>query len=328
MSIVFDGICLGDGPVTGVARAFLHGLTAYAAQFPGATVLLLPGGAHPPAIDGVRCVDAPRGAWRRQLMLPRLLRELRADVLHSPVAAVPLRAPCPTIATVHDLPWLEPTSGETAPLRRQLATRASLRAAAAVLAPSLFTLAAARQLVPDARHLHHIPHGLPPLADAPPVPRDGPFLVLGDDRPRKNRARIAAAHVLARREHTDLPPLRFVGPPHDYVDEQEKRRLLRSCRAVVQCSLFEGFGLPVLEAMQAGAPVVCSELPPFRELAGVEAVFADPRDIAAIGAALVAVLDARTHARLAAAGPRRAAAFPASATAQRWRELHTQLGAR
>jgi glycosyltransferase involved in cell wall biosynthesis len=326
--IVFDGICLGDGPVTGVARSFLHGLVAYAAQFPGDLVLLLPDGARPPDLDGVRCAAAPRGALRRQLLLPRLLRALGADLLHSPVAAVPLRAPCPTIATVHDLPWLDPTSGERTPLRRRLATRASLRAASAVLAPSQHTLAAARTLVADAARLHHVPHGLPPLAGTAAGPRDGPFLVLGDDRPRKNRARVAAAHVLAARADAELPPLRFVGPPRDYVDEAEKARLLRTCRAVVQCSLFEGFGMPVLEALQAGAPVVCSDIAPFRELAGDDAVFADPRRIPSIAAALSAVLTTGTRARLAAAGPRRAAAFPASETARRWHELHTRLVAR
>ncbi|MBL8728871.1 MAG: glycosyltransferase [Planctomycetes bacterium] len=228
-------------------------------------------------------------------------------MLHSPVAAA---------------------AGERTPRWRRLATRLSLRAASAVLAPSQFTLHLARALVHDPRRLHHVPHGLPPLDAAEPAPRDGPLLVLGDDRPRKNRGRVAAAHVLAARERPDLPPLRFVGPPHDYVDEAEKRRQLQRCRAVVQCSLFEGFGLPVLEAMQAGAPLVCSELAPFRELVADDAVFVDPRDIRDIAAGLLRVLEPAVSARLVAAGPRRAAAFPAGATARRWREIHTRLVAR
>jgi glycosyltransferase involved in cell wall biosynthesis len=231
---------------------------------------------------------------------------------------------------VHDLPWLCPDAGERTPLRQRVATRLSLRAASAVLAPSLFTLGAARSLVPDARRLHHVPHGLPPLAatDNEPAARDGPLLVLGDDRPRKNRGRVAAAHVLAARQRPDLPPLRFVGPPRDYVDETEKWRLLRRCRAVVQCSLFEGFGLPVLEALQVGAPLLASDIPPFRELASDDAVWVDPHDIAGIAAGLLRVLDPVVQTRLAAAGPRRAAAFPVAATARRWRALHTELVAR
>ncbi len=325
MRIAFDGICLAGGPPTGVARAFLHGLHAYAAQYPGDLLLLLPDGAPAPASPVLRTVPAPLGAWRRQALLPRLLREVGAELLHSPVAAVPLRATCPTLATVHDLPWLCADAPERTPLRRRLATRWALRAAAAVLAPSQFTFAAARRLVGDEQRLHLVPHGLPPLADAPAAPRDGPFLVLGDDRPRKNRERVLAAHHRAARERPDLPALRCVGPPHDYVDEAEKARLLRTCRAVVQCSLFEGFGLPVLEALQAGAPLVCSDIPPFRELAGDVAVFVDPHEPASIAAGLLRVLEPATRARLIAGGPGRAAAFPASRTAAAWRALHTRL---
>lgn len=326
MNVVFDGVCLGDGAVTGVGRAFLHGVAAYAAQFGGEPCLLVPAGVEPPSIPGLRFVTAPRGALQRQLALPRLLRELRAAVLHSSVAAVPLRAPCATIATVHDLPWLASDAGERASMRRRLATRVALGAASAVLTPSQFTFAAAQRLLGDARRLHHVPHGLPPLPAHAREPRDGPLLVLGDDRPRKNRTRIAAAHGLAARQRADLPALRFVGPPHDYVDEAEKARLLRRCCALVQGSLFEGFGLPVLEALQAGAPVVCSDLPPLREVAGDDAVFVDPRDVDSIARGLLAVLAQDRRDQLVAAGPRRAAAFPITATTARWRQLHQELG--
>lgn len=324
MRIVFDGGCLRDGPPTGVARAFLDGLEAYAQAWPGELALLLPEGATAPAFAGVQIAGAPCSAWRRQLGLPRLLRELGAAVLHSPVAAVPLFAACPTIATVHDLPWLDPGSGERTSLRRRAATRLALRAASAVLAPSRFTFAAARALVRPER-LHLVPHGLPPLPPEPALPRDGPLLALGDDRPRKNRARVARAHRLAAERRPDLPPLRFVGPPHDYVDERTKLHLLRSCRAVVQASLFEGFGLPVLEALRAGAPLVCSDLPPFRELAGDDAVYVDPRDENSIAIGLLRALDPEFAAHAALAGPRRAAAFPIAATVQQWRTLHLEL---
>ncbi|MBX3462028.1 MAG: glycosyltransferase [Planctomycetes bacterium] len=325
MKVVFDGICLGDGPITGVGRAFLHGLAAYAAAFGGDLDLLLPPAAEDPRLDGVNAVAAPAGAWSRQRTLPQLLRRLRADVLHSPVAAVPLAAPCPTIATVHDLPWRAADPVERTPLRRRLATWLALRSAAAVLAPSQFTAAAARPLLRDPERLHVVPHGLPPLPAAPRPPRDGPLLVLGDDRPRKNRQRTLAAHALAAARRPDLPPLRFLGPPDAYVDEAEKRRWLLRCTALVQASLFEGFGLPVLEALQAGAPVVCSDLPPLRELAGDAAIYVDPRDPAAIARGLLRVLDPDLRAVLAAAGPARAAAFPAADTAARWRAVHTAL---
>lgn len=329
MNVVFDGVCFGDGPVTGVGRSFLNGLQAYARQYPGESVLLVPDGApRPTAIPGVHVVTAPRGALRRQLGLPTLLRELRASVLHSSVAAVPLRAPCPTIATVHDLPWLHAESGERTSWRRRFATRRSLRAAAAVIAPSLFTLAAARRLLADHTSLHHIPHGIVLPEPVPTAARTGPFVVLGGDRPRKNRGRVAAAHVLAVRLRPDLPPLRFVGPPHDWVDEAEKDRLLRHCTASVQCSLFEGFGMPVLEAMAHGAPLLCSDIPPFRELAAGVAMFVDPRNIEAIAAAILELGKPPADQQRAAAGRERAATFAATTTAAKWRELHLALARR
>lgn len=329
MRVVFDGAGLGDGPVTGVGRAFLNALAAYVPIATGPVVLLLPPGARDPGLPDVGVVPAPRGALRRQLALPRLLRRLRADLLHSSVAAVPLRAPCPTIATVHDLPWLCAESGERTRRWPRFATRTSLRAATAVVAPSQFTLKAARQLLHgSAVRLQHIPHGveLPTAAAAPPDQRHGPLLVLGDDRPRKNRARVRAAHALARADDATLPPLRFVGPPEDYVDEAEKLRLLRQCRALVQCSLFEGFGMPLLEGLAHGAPVLCADIPPFREIAGEAALFVDPRDVAAIAAGLARIhADAGMRQHCVAAGIRRAASMPASAVAAQWLQLHREL---
>lgn len=334
MKVAFDGAPLGDGPITGVARAFLNALAPYAA---GALAhgdhvfLLLPAGAADPALPGVEVVRAPRGALRRQLALPRLLRRLGADLLHSPVAAVPLRAPCPTIATVHDLPWLHPESGETASAWRRFATRRSLRAAAAVIAPSRFTLADVQALLgSDDRRVRLIPHGChavwPPPESLDAERRRGPLLVLGDDRPRKNRARVRAAHAQARERCPDLPALRFVGPPDAYVDEDEKQRLLRSCRALVQCSLFEGFGLPVLEGLACGAPLLCADIPPFHELAGDRALFVDPRDIAAIAAGMVRIhIDAALRGSLVQPDRGSATFAQADLVARQWRELHAEL---
>lgn len=297
MIVAFDAICLGDGPVTGVARAFLNGLHAYAEQWARDAVVLVPAGAPAAELPDVRRVAAPRGAWRRQLALPGLLRELRADVLHSSVVAVPLRAPCPTIATAHDLPWMHPESGERSTFRRRFATGRALRAATAVIAPSRFTLAAAARIRGSRDGLHHVPHTTPPpAARTDATPRTGPLLVLGDDRPRKNRAAVREAHRLASRRDPGVPPLRFAGPPDGWVSEADKAELLRTCRAVVSCSRYEGFGMPVLEALVHGAPLVCSDIPPHREivddLGGRDAVFVDPRSPDSIARGLLAVLAA------------------------------------
>jgi glycosyltransferase involved in cell wall biosynthesis len=177
--------------------------------------------------------------------------------------------------------------------------------------------------------VHVVPHGteLDPPPDAAAVrARSGPFVALGDDRPRKNRALVRQAHALAARTCEGLPPLRFVGPPDDYVDEATKRSLLRSCCAVVQGSRFEGFGLPVLEALAHGAPLVCADIPPFREIAAGAAEFVDPRDPQAIAAALVRIhTDDALRLAHAAAGHRAATAHSPHTVAQRWRAIHEAL---
>lgn len=329
MLIAFDGVCLGDGPPTGVARAFLTGLQAYAARGEHAAVLLLPPGAPDPQLPGVRVVAAPRGRLRRQLALPRLLRRLHADLLHSSVAAVPLRAYVPTIASAHDLPWRHPEAGEATTPWRRFATAQALRAAAAVLAPSTMTADDVRALLGADARVRVVPHGCaldPTPTAAATAARRGPFLALGDDRPRKNRDLLRRAHARASAQDATLPPLRFVGPPADFVDEAQKRELLRDCRALVHASRFEGFGLPVLEGLAHGAPVVCSDLTPHREIAGDAAIVCASDDEAAFAHALLAVhRDETLRWRLARDGHARAARFTPVAVAVAWAALHREV---
>ena len=94
----------------------------------------------------------------------------------------------------------------------------------------------------------------------------------------------------------------------------------------MHCSLFEGFGLPVLEGLANGAPVLCSDLPPHREIAQQHAVFVDPRSIEAIAAGLIAIhRDAPARTALARDGWARAAEYSLDALAERWHRLHAQV---
>ena len=328
MSVVaFDGVCLGDGPPTGVGRAFLDGLQEYVGRADADCVLLMPAGATQPTISGLRCVDAPRGRLRRQRELPRLLHEVGADLLHSSVAAVPLRAPCPTIATVHDLPWLHPEAAERSSWWRRFATRRSLRSATRVIAPSTMSAQDARRCLGDGcAKVELVPHGVAAPA-LPPLDEDrraGPLLILGDDRPRKNRTRLIAA--LEEIPRDDRPTLRFVGPPDDYVTEHEKHDLLRTCRGVVHVSRFEGFGLPVLEALAHGAPLLCADLSPLREIAGDVAAYVDPDDTRAIAEGLAKVhRDRALRARQVTDGPKRAARFSLQRLADSWLRIHREV---
>lgn len=329
-TIAFDGACFGDGPITGVGRSFVNALVSYADVSDDDCVLLLPKGATIDPIANVRCVDAPRGSVRRQRQLPGLLRSLQAGVLHSAVASVPMRAPCPTIATAHDLPWMHPDLNEPGNAWRQFATRYALRTAARILAPSTMTkLDVKRLLGKRCPTIELVPHGTA-LGIAPSesgtINRSGPFLVLGDDRPRKNLARLRAAHQLAKQHCPGLPDIEFVGPPERYIGETEKNMLLQSCRAVVHVSLFEGFGMPVLEALAFGAPVVCSDLAPHREIAGDSALFVDPRSIKSIAAGLERIhQDAELRWQIARLGHERAATMQPSNTAAHWQRIHLDV---
>lgn len=328
MKVVFDGICFGDGPITGVGRAFVTALAAYAERHRDDMLLALPDDV--PVPDGLvmRTARVARAPVARRAALRSLVRRERADVVHSSVAAVPWPCPCPTVATVHDLPWLQQPPVEPIKLGARLASAVALHSATAIVVPSRFTAAqVARSSAAAAQRTRVIPHGVAlPAEPAPLQDLRGPFLVLGDDRPRKNRERTSAAHALALQRCPDLPALRFVGPPHGYVDEPRKIQLLRESRGLLHLSLLEGFGLPVLEAMAHGVPVLASNTTAIPEVAGDAALLVDPTDVDAIANAIVRLhQDDALRVELHRRGRERAAAFPPGTVATSWRLLHEEL---
>ncbi|MEZ5963243.1 MAG: glycosyltransferase family 1 protein [Planctomycetota bacterium] len=329
--VAFDGSVLAAGPPTGVARAFLTTLHAYAAGEVRCVLLLPPDtdvGDEVPS--SVTVVPAPRGSVRKQLVWPRLLRRLRADLLHVPVAFAPLRLPCPVVVTVHDLPWrVRPRlpAGDAPRGRHRLALRLVARAAFAHLVPSQATADDLRAELPHlSARVRVVPHGVAPAPAAAARDLQGDLVVLGDDRPRKNRARVRAAHDRARSTAPDLPALRFVGPPDRFVSERDKDALLRRARGLVHLSLHEGFGLPVLEAMVRGVPVLCSTRGGLAELAeGGAALTADPLDVDAMAAAMLRLChDEDLRAHLRQLGLRRAAVFTPERSAEGWRRVHAE----
>jgi glycosyltransferase involved in cell wall biosynthesis len=330
--IAFDGSVLAAGPPTGVARAFLDTLAAFAGG-EARCLVLLPAAADARLLPpGVESVAAPGRALRKQVVWPRLLRAVRADLLHAPVAAIPAGLPCPAVITVHDLPWRARPNlpAPDAPyLRHRLALRLGARRARAVLVPSEATAQDLRRELPArlAAKIRLVRHGVPPATPSPLAPLGGPLVVLGDDRPRKNRAWVAAAHALALRGDPGLPPLRFVGPPDAFVSEAEKDALLRAASGLLHLSLHEGFGLPVLEAMVRGVPVLCSDRGALAELAaGGAALCADPLDLGAMAAAIRRLCrDDNLRATLHARGRERAAELTVARSAAGWRAVHADV---
>jgi alpha-1,3-rhamnosyl/mannosyltransferase len=107
-----------------------------------------------------------------------------------------------------------------------------------------------------------------------------------------------------------------------YVPDPELVRWYRGARMVLCPSLYEGFGLPLVEAMWAGAPLVCSDIPVFREVGGDAALYVEPESVTAWCEAVLRVWQsAELRTRLSAAGRRRLAEFDWNVAAERTFEV-------
>jgi glycosyltransferase involved in cell wall biosynthesis len=258
-------------------------------------------------------------ALRDAVWYPLVLRRAsrRADVLHCPTFRAPLRSPVPMVVTVLDLAvlrhpalfnrWNRTYSRITVPR--------VVRAARRVIAISEFTKSELVDLLGvDPGRVTVI--GVPPLEAFSP---DGPsaegdyVLAVGTLEPRKNLKRAAEAasragvelRVVGARGWGGVSPngVRWLGE----VGDDELARLLRGARALVYPSLYEGFGIPILEAMSVGTPVVTSRGGATEEVAGGAAVLVDPLDPASIAAGIE---DAeRRRGELRALGLARAQSF-------------------
>jgi glycosyltransferase involved in cell wall biosynthesis len=240
---------------------------------------LVPDGIEPYALPSR--VQELRMAWS----LPRALRRLQADLCHTQYA-LPLRAPCPCVVTVHDVSFRDPflMSRKDRTVFRLVVPRA-VRRAARVITVSERTKADLVGLydVPTWR-IVVTPNGVDPEFS----PGEGSHdyvLSVGAIQARKNQlAALEAASEVGL-------PLVVVGPERDtalaaelraggarvegYVPSERLAELYRNAACLVQSSRYEGFGLPVLEAMASGTPVVAVPEPALREVAGEAAVFVE-----------------------------------------------------
>jgi len=260
-------------------------------------------------------------------------------------------SPIPTAPVVFDLvPFVDRANAQSRAARIERATiRPALARAAALPCISEATRQDLVRRFPRARAKASV---IPLAADeafahavAGDVPArhglDRPYvLAVGTLEPRKNLERLVAAwarlpatlretHQLALvgpRGWSDEPILRAAAEAGAQllgrVDDGELAALYAGCTAFAYPSLYEGFGLPVLEAMSAGAPVLTSNASSLPEVAGDAALLVDPRDTDAIAAALQRLLeDTALAAELRARGRERAAAFSWDRTARETRAL-------
>jgi glycosyltransferase involved in cell wall biosynthesis len=271
--------------------------------------------------------------WWTQVELPRLAREHGADVLHHPLPALALRAPCPQVVTLHDLAF-ERLPEHFSPAFRRWASRAHRRAARgadAVVCVSQTTRGDARGRwgLDDARIVVAL-HGPGQQLD---VRRTEPehFLYVGDDEPRKNLGLLLDAYaryreaagpgalglVLAGRARSERPGVRSERSP-------DLAALLGAAAALVHPALHEGFGLTVLEAMSAGVPVIAGRSPGLVETCAAAARYVDPYDAADLATALGELATgAALRADLTERGLARAAEFSWRASARAHIEAYT-----
>jgi glycosyltransferase involved in cell wall biosynthesis len=279
-----------------------------------------------------RLTTVLRDAWWYPVSLPRLARRQRLDVLHCPTFRGPLFSPSmPLVVTVHDLAVLR--HPEVFNLWTRQYSRACVprvvRAASRVIAVSEFTKQELVELLgTPVEKITVVPNG---IADA--FSPDGPaaegdyVLAVGTLEPRKNLARVQEAarqagvelRVVGARGWGDVKADGWLGR----VSDDELARLYRGARCIVYASLYEGFGLPIAEAMACGTPVVTSSGGATEETAGGAAVLVDPYDPAAIAAGITEAV--ARHDELRDLGLERARAFSweaaAHATADVYREV-------
>jgi glycosyltransferase involved in cell wall biosynthesis len=282
---------------------------------------------------GGRATAAVRDAAWYPLVLPRAARG--CDVLHCPTFRAPLRSRVPLVVTVLDVAVLrhpELFNRWNRTYSRLTVTRV-VRAARRVIAISEFTkgeLVDVAGVDPDRVSVI----GVPPRAGLSPEGEraDGEYvLAVGTLEPRKNLSRAAEA---ARRAGLELrvagargwggvsaDGVRWLGE----VDDAELERQLRGARALVYPSLYEGFGIPILEAMSVGTPVVTSAGGATEEVAGGAAVLVDPLDPTAIAEGIAAAETRR--AELRELGLARARAFTWADVARRTAEVYREAAA-
>ncbi len=290
--------------------------------------------------------QSPLGLLWQQLRLPPRLRKDGIDLFWSPLMTLPMwRTSVPTVVTVHDLTVLTHPETHRLKVRASLLPflRRSIERATAIVAISQATAGDLRRFFPGNEHRTHVVYNGVAPDFSPGLPEEiqeirhqrgapeGYLLYVGTLEPRKNVDRILDAWESLRAQRLEFPPLVIAGAPGwrnsalrqrlenlagqgvevlGHLGRSELIRLYQGARIFLYPSLYEGFGLPPLEAMACGIPVIVSNVSSLPEVVGEAGLQVSPQDPEALAGAIAALLDeAPLAARLAADGLRRARRF-------------------
>ncbi|HST64662.1 MAG TPA: glycosyltransferase family 1 protein [Mycobacteriales bacterium] len=319
-----------------------------------------PGPARIPGVAGPRRLPVPRrglvAAWERGLGPG----PYGLDVLHAPTPLAPPRRRTPLVVTVHDaVPWSHPgTLTPRGVAWHRGAIAAAVRTADRIVVPTHAVAAELAAQVPDwwPEKVTVVGEGVPDVLRTPPPDAadraarlDLPpayLLSLATLEPRKGLDTLLAA--LADPAAPDLPLLLVGQPGWGGVDPLDQARalglaagrvrvlgrlpdldlavVLHRAAALASPSRAEGFGLPLLEAMAAGVPVVTSDAPALVEVGGGAAVVVPRDDPAALARGLAEVLDPADRTTRVAAGRARADHYSWSIAARELWQLYSTLG--
>jgi glycosyltransferase involved in cell wall biosynthesis len=338
MRVALSMLNLVPGEIGGAERYAIELARALPAAGTDACSLVPEGAGDALAGTSVVVSGRPGGSWGAKLrraaaalLPPRPVRRLlsEADVVHYPLTMPLPPTRTPWVTTLHDLQHRELPQLFSRARRayRSVAYDGAARRADAVVVPTAHARERAVELLGLAPgKVHAIAHGVDHALFRPGHETREPFLLYPAHAwPHKNHARLFAAFGLLQAERPelelvltgggDLPapvPLgvRLLGR----VPDDELAALYRRASCLVFPSLYEGFGMPPLEAMACGCPVAASRIGPLAEVCADAAVLFDPSDPAAIAAG---VLDALGRAeQLSRRGLARAAEFTWERTAQ------------
>lgn len=343
MALLINGRFL-DRPLTGVERYGRLLLSVIAAERPDARVIVPTTCGMHGTISGLEIVPhgRTRGHVWEQVELPRILG--KDDVLLSPANTGPLKADN-HVTVIHDLAFIHHPEWFNA----RFATWYKLLMPRLVRHSSR-VIAVSGTIGAELERFFGLPHGqvaiVPPFVDPSlmgPMPGQGRerpyYLMVSSLDPRKGLDRVLNWFTGLQRPGFDLVIVGRTGRAFNKVDIPRNERievieqvddarlaaLYSGAIALVQASYYEGFGLPVLEALALGCPVIASPLPVFEEQFGDDILYADIGYTRSMMRAMVRVNDPAERASLVARGRARAARFTPARTATALRNVLAPL---